>query len=206
MSTITVQRRAIATVCRGQSSRHVHSSSINQATALSAASLGGLEPEEITIAPIFDIFDAPTRLAESSQFIRDKYKTSSKVASDAPSSSSSVFVAPQPRPLPTSLPAPIVFDGPARPKNGALAFRSRMRQAGVVAPSTARQHHTPPARHFSTSEPLVQVFEGPAKITRYQHHPSGENRQNSTKYLMALGVAGAVGCATLAKNDEQSDS
>ncbi|KAF8957515.1 hypothetical protein BDZ97DRAFT_1924534 [Flammula alnicola] len=205
MSTLTVKRaRALSSACRGaQGGRLVHSSSVNQAPALSSASLAGDQPEEITLQPIFDIFDAPSRLSESSDFIRGTYTSPPKrtVVSDGP---------PPSRPVPTSLPKPIIFDGPARPQNGVLAFQRRLRDAGLRAPSpTTRSQHTPPSRPFSSSEPSVQLFDGPARITRYHHQSSGssgsfETEQNSTKYIFALGLAGAVGCATVAKNDEKS--
>ncbi|KAF9484082.1 hypothetical protein BDN70DRAFT_928678 [Pholiota conissans] len=202
MTTLTVKRaRALSSAaCRSaQSSRLVHSSSINHATALSSASLAD-DIEEITIQPIFDIFDAPTRLAESSAFIRNahaKTSTSSSSVSTKPSSARSTLA---------PLPQPILFDGPARPQNAALAFQSRLRDAGLRAPSSPSRasKNTAPTRPFSSSEPLVQLFDGPARITRYHHQPSGSsaNQQNSAKYVAALGVVGAVGYATLAMDTE----
>ena len=222
MSSIAVSRRALAqTIRQAQPSRRVHSSSVNQATALSStAGLHLQEQEEIILQPIFDIFDAPTRLAESSQFIREKYRSGSRPAvPQAPEMS--VFGAHPSRTLPTSLPDPIIFDGPARPKNAAWAFRSRLRQASIIAPATAAPTRLtrPSSRSFSSSEPYVEMFDGPAKITRYHHQPESQkdvrhfwtgpecgheltlySQRNSTAYIAAVGVAAAAGLATLAQN------
>ncbi|KAF8173706.1 hypothetical protein BJ912DRAFT_1065077 [Pholiota molesta] len=209
MSILTVKRaRALSSAaCRsGQSSRLVHSSSINQTTALSQAALA--EVEEVTLQPIFDIFDAPTRLAESSAYIRNAHARTS-VASAPSSSTTPKF--PAARSAPAPLPQPILFDGPARPQNGVLAFHSRMRDAGLRAPPSPSRaaKNTAPARPFSSSEPLVQLFDGPARITRYHHQSSGSSnsgsfgkQQNSAKYAAALGVLGTVGCAMLLKDEE----
>ncbi|CAA7266270.1 unnamed protein product [Cyclocybe aegerita] len=124
MTALTANRRAITSVCRARANRLVHSSS-----SLSASASTGHEVEEITLQPIFDIFDAPTRLAESSEFIRDKYKSSSTMKTVE---SSSAFATPHTRPTPVALPPPITFDGPARPRNAAFALQSRLRQAGLT--------------------------------------------------------------------------
>ncbi|KAJ3504700.1 hypothetical protein NLJ89_g7796 [Agrocybe chaxingu] len=201
MTALTANRRAITSVCRAQSSRLVYPSSSIHPPALSTSALAGQEVEEITLQPIFDICDAPTRLAESSEFIRDKYKSSSAMKTF---DSSSAFTTPNTTPAPAALPPPITFDGPARPRNAAFALQSRLRQAGLTpAPPARRRTTSGTSRTFSSSEPLIQVFEGPAKITRYHHQHAGEKEGHSTKYLVAVGVAGAVGCATLAKDDER---
>ncbi|KJA23865.1 hypothetical protein HYPSUDRAFT_561211 [Hypholoma sublateritium FD-334 SS-4] len=203
MSSLPLKRaRALSAACRGaQPSRLVHSSSVNQATALSSAAFAE-EVAEITLPPMFDIFDAPTKLAQSGEFIRSKYASAPKTlaaASPAPSPALST------RPGPAPLPPAILFDGPARPQNGMLAFQSRLRDAGLRAPppvSRARRS-TVSARPFSSAEPLVQIFDGPAKITRYHHRPAG-SEQNSAAYMVALGVVGTVGCATLLRENDNS--
>ncbi|KAF5325536.1 hypothetical protein D9619_009873 [Psilocybe cf. subviscida] len=208
-ATQTIRRsRAISSACRtAQVTRLVHSSSVNQATALSATSLAGGEPQEIILQPIFDIFDAPSTLAESSQYIRNKYASSSASSSSSSSSSSSTSSrsssSSRSRGAPAPLPQPIIFDGPARPTNGMLAFQSRMRDAGLRTPPSTQARFAPSStRTFSSSEPLVQMFDGPARITRYHHQGSRGNESNSTKYMVALGVAGAIGCASIANNTE----
>ncbi|PPQ71240.1 hypothetical protein CVT26_010982 [Gymnopilus dilepis] len=194
MSVHTAKRRALSTISH-QRSRLLHSSSASQAAALSQADLVEEEIEEISIQPIFDIFDAPTRLAESSEFIRAKYKTPTK-AEKVPTQAS---LSPPPPIAPTPLPPPTIFDGPARPRNEVLAYRRRMRDSGLAPTLPPRPKPTPAARPFSSSEPLVQMFEGPARITRYNHQPSG-NKEGSPTLILALGLAGgAAVCGTFAK-------
>jgi len=184
MSAIVANRHALASVRRSaQSARLVHSSSVNQATALTAGHLSGQDVQEISLQPIFDIFDAPTRLAESGAFIREKYRSTRSTAQSTVAVASSTSVAgeaSQMRSQPTSLPPPIVFDGPARPRNATLAAQSRLRQAGlIVAPQPSSRQTSQAAasmRTFSSSEPLIQMFDGPARITRYHHQPSGESQ------------------------------
>ncbi|KAF9045453.1 hypothetical protein BJ165DRAFT_1528321 [Panaeolus papilionaceus] len=205
MSALAANRhRALSTVRRAQPARMVHSSSVNQATALSSSTLLQ-EPQEITLQPIFDIFDAPTRLSESRQFIREKYASSSQRV-EASQNQTSFFDGPKARAAPTSLPAPVVFDGPARPQNPTLAFQSRLRQSGLApSPSQRPRTSSTATRSFSSSEPLVQMFDGPARITRYHHQSSSDNSsQNSKKIITALGVAGIVGGAALLQDNEET--
>ncbi|KDR77063.1 hypothetical protein GALMADRAFT_427050 [Galerina marginata CBS 339.88] len=201
MSALTANRRALSSIAR--SSRLIHSSSATQAVVLSPVGLVEADVEEISIQPIFDIFDAPTRLAESNEFIRGKYQTSSK-STKVPSTQA--FDSSLPRPGPAPLPPPVIFDGPARPRNEALAYQRRMRDAGLTPSPQPRRHHGPAARPFSSSEPLVQLFDGPARITRYHHQSSSEKEQKSSNFIVALGVVGAMGCATLARENEKSQS
>ncbi|PPQ99294.1 hypothetical protein CVT24_009162 [Panaeolus cyanescens] len=206
MSALTANRhRALSTVCRAQPSRMVHSSSVNQATALSSSALLGQEPQEITLQPIFDIFDAPTRLADSRQFIREKYSSQPQKV-EATHAQAVSFDGPKARPVPAPLPAPIIFDGPARPQNPSLAFQSRLRQSGLApSPPQMLRPSSTATRSFSSSEPLVQMFDGPARITRYHHQSSSDNSsQNSKKIITALGVAGAVGGAVLLQDNEEA--
>jgi len=173
MSLLSANRRALSSVCRRSScsgSKLIHSSSAHQAV-LSPSGIVEDGLEEISLQPIFDIFDAPTRLAESSDFIRSKYgKAPAKTAS------SQLPTTPPSRTLPSPLPAPIVFDGPARPKNEAFAFQRRMRDAGLAPSPHPRRNpsQTPSARAYSSSEPSVQLFDGPARITRYHHQSTSD--------------------------------
>ncbi|KAH9474581.1 hypothetical protein JR316_0013043 [Psilocybe cubensis] len=201
MSAITANRRALSVACRH--SRQIHSSITTHAAVVSPSALAEQEFEEISLQPIFDIFDAPTRLSESSEFIRDKYKTVTK-AKATPQTPTTEWSAGSSRSSPTPLPSPIVFDGPARPKNEALAFQRRMRDAGLAPQPHPRRAQASSARTFSSSEPLVQMFEGPARITRYHHHSQSDSQQNRSKLVVALGVAGAVGCATLYNENDDS--
>ncbi|KAF8902554.1 hypothetical protein CPB84DRAFT_1846206 [Gymnopilus junonius] len=197
MSVLAANRRALSFVSH-QRSRLLHSSSASQAAILSPADLVEEETEEIKIPPIFDIFDAPTRLADSAEFIRARHETPAQETKrpSLPASSSSSS-----RPTPATLPPPIIFDGPARPRNEALAFRRRMRDVDLAHTPPPRPKQTPASRLFSSSKPLIQVFEGPARITRYHHPSSGDKKQQEpSKLIVAFGIAGGVvACGTLAK-------
>ncbi|TFK31538.1 hypothetical protein BDQ12DRAFT_729467 [Crucibulum laeve] len=198
-------RQALATLRNGlQPRRLVHSSSPTRATLASPPSFTLEEADEVILAPIFDIFDAPSRLGEAREFIREKRSSASSERDVSSSSASSPFSVPLPRPLPATLPPAIIFDGPAHPRNIPLAFHSRRKQP-PVAPSSTRSHHTPSVARLESSEPLIQLFDGPARITRYQHK-SSSSKGNSNSGLILLGLAGAVGCATIAKDQFDGSS
>jgi len=192
MSSITVKRtRTLSKICRGQSRRLVYSASVNHTPVLSTTPIAApLIPEEIILQPILDIFDAPIGLGESSKFIRAKYSSalnshahvrSNLKAAELPSPSSSNPHSLRP-PLPAPLPPAIIFDGPARPKNSALANQRRLLDRGFPPSSKPRRtahHPTLSARPFSSSEPLVQLFDGPARITTYPRQSSGAKKARS---------------------------
>lgn len=175
MSRLIVKRTsALSNVCRGQSSRLVHSASVNHTLAFSSITPIAVPqiPEGIILQPILDIFDAPIGLGESSEFIRSKYSSTpnshtqvQSKAAELPSPSSS-------RLLPAPLPPPILFDGPARPKNWALIKQRRLLDRGLPPSSQLRRtaHHATLSAHpFSSSEPSVQLFDGPARVMTYHH-------------------------------------
>ncbi|CAL1710007.1 unnamed protein product [Somion occarium] len=143
---------------------------------------------------IFDIFDAPSRLGESSKIL----------AGSRPSPSSSFL---SPRPLSSSarrrasshridpLPAPIIFDGPAQPRHIAMmSYR-----VGRTRPSSTDASHT------SRTVPLLPepvIFDGPSQLrsrSRGSSTGNGSRSDSSSPTLMLLlGAAGAVvfaGCA-----------
>lgn len=123
-------------------------------------------PKEIVLSPIFDIFDAPSRLGDStSQIVREHVRLE---VESIPEKSITKFNSPLPRVPPMSLPAPVTFDGPARPRDGPLAHRRKVARIGQ---HPMRRRHTPSMPE--PPEPLIQLFEGPARITRYHHRPSG---------------------------------
>lgn len=168
---LTSLRNGFSSSSRSRS-RLVHSSAPSRATVLqSSAALPAAEPEEITLAPIFDIFDVPSRLGESTETIRSNRRQPQDAESSA-----TLYSPTLPRPPPTSLPAPIIFDGPARPRNLPLAFQRRVEQALSSVPASTRQmrrHHTP-SLPSGSSEPSIEMFEGPARITRYSHRSSSQ--------------------------------
>ncbi|KAF5350599.1 hypothetical protein D9756_008670 [Leucocoprinus leucothites] len=190
--------RVVASSSSSSRLRLVHSSAPSRATVLPA--LAADEPEEITLAPIFDIFDAPSRLGENSEFIDSVSQTRQRPQKAAPAVK---LASPPRRPPPSNLPTPIMFDGPARPRNLPLAFQRRVEQALNSAPASSRQtrrHHTP-AVAYNTPDLLIEMFEGPARLSRYSHRPSGQ-RGKMGNHLFFLGLAGAVGGVTLLGNGD----
>lgn len=211
---LTSIRSSVVASSSSQSSRLVHSSAPSRATLLQA--LPAPEPEEITLAPIFDIFDVSPRLGENSKRVRSTPTRRQQQEAEL----SAKFTSSLPRPPPSTLPAPIMFDGPARPRNLPLAFQRRVEQALNSAPASTRQtrrHHTP-ATQPTIPEPLIEMFEGPARLTRYSHRSSNQqgvrhsgflrhrimltkNFQKISNQLLFLGLAGAVGGAALLTQD-----
>lgn len=194
---------------RANTASQIHTSTSSRAAVISvpqqAFSSEDSPIEAITLAPIFDIFDVPHRLRSGSS----SSSSSSSATSTRSSSPASPFFTLSSSPAtasycpsyssdhlellrshPSSLPAPIVFDGPAQPKNPILASRARSRSNSMkreLARSTSPSPHqlASGVRYHSTSgtqfglgpaakPPLVQMFEGPARITRYHHRPSGK--------------------------------
>ncbi|KAG1737577.1 uncharacterized protein EDB91DRAFT_484565 [Suillus paluster] len=160
-----------------------------------SATVTAQEYEALTIPPIFDIFDAPVRLGESSALVERTASTIRVVALERNGEKSKNagrnitgtyhF---------SSLPPPIVFDGPARPAHllpRALENRRKMRQR--LSPSPNRQAHTPSSSFTSPSEPVYEIFDGPSRITRYKY-PTSSSESSSRSYVcLALGISGAFG-------------
>ena len=177
MSSIAVKRtRTLSNLCRGQSSRLVHSASVNHAPVLSSAPL--------------DIFDAPLGPSERAKYSStpNSYTHVGSKTAGLPSPSSSNLHGL--RPLPAPLPPAIIFDGPARPKNSALDNQRWLLDRGHPPSSEPRptaHHPTLSARRFSSSEPLVKLFDGPARITTYHHQHQSSGKRKARSYVV-LGV------------------
>ncbi|XP_006455182.1 hypothetical protein AGABI2DRAFT_194835, partial [Agaricus bisporus var. bisporus H97] len=134
------------------------------------------EPEEFIIPPIFDIFDAPSRLGQSRELIQSTTNGLRRPAKKENSENDDFSL---PRPPPSSLPPPIIFDGPAYPKSLPLiALQRRVDDAFIVKPTSARRsrpHHSPFLPH-GASETLVEMFDGPARLTRFSRGTSRQHR------------------------------
>ncbi|KXN88419.1 hypothetical protein AN958_07325 [Leucoagaricus sp. SymC.cos] len=186
---LTSIRSTFASSSSSSRLRLVHSSAPSRATLQVTVAFAAAEPEEITLAPIFDIFDAPSRLEEHSKLIRSSAQPRRLTPEEAESSTKYTAL---PRPPPSTLPAPVMFDGPARPRNLPLAFQRRVEQAPSSAPASTRQtrqHHTPSVPPTTSSEPLIELFEGPARLSRYSHRPSS---QQGVSELCSLSNYGAL--------------
>jgi len=142
-------------------------------STMSVAAVTSEEYEALTIPPIFDIFDAPVRLGESSALIGRTSTTIRVAAPERNGEKSPNFVSDLTRDQYSSLPPPIVFDGPARPAHllpRALEHRRKMRQHLRSSPN--RQTYRPASSFTSPSEIVCEVFDGPARITRYKYPTS----------------------------------
>ncbi|EGO01194.1 hypothetical protein SERLA73DRAFT_134473 [Serpula lacrymans var. lacrymans S7.3] len=174
-------RRSVLKALNDVSSRGVmRNTPQRHASALSSAATAE-EYEALTLPPIFDIFDAPTRLGESSKQLG---RTSSAPCAAAigatqrsgeKSRNTSIDVSNTVSPF--SLPPPL---------------RRKLRQR--LSPSLSRTTHTPSISYTPSPEPLLEIFDGPSRITRYKY-PTSPRSQTSTKpYIwLFLGISGAFG-------------
>ena len=127
---------------------------------------------------IFDIFDAPSRLGESnlSKMLRREKSTSASQASTSAKSTLHTLAQPErvPRRTVKPLPAPVTYDGPARPKHmSMMAHRS--------SPSSGHRHRAHSAERVSyesqsypSSLPPPITFDGPSRPRPYNRY-SGSN-------------------------------
>lgn len=74
-----------------------------------------------------------------------------------PSNSSSSNADPRSKPLPSSLPPPIIFDGPSTIRHG-ISLETRTTGSSQSSASLQRPHGYPP-----TSVPNITMFDGPAR-------------------------------------------
>ncbi|KAK7683711.1 hypothetical protein QCA50_013087 [Cerrena zonata] len=142
---------------------------------------------------IFDIFDAPSRLGESSRLLTHSMSTPS--SSSAPSRPHPInsFRNPSSRRI-EPLPAPIIFDGPARPRHLAMmSYRvSRNRSSFDESSKTSREISRLP-------DPII--FDGPSRLRPYVR---GDDSQSSTPstLMLLIGAAGAVALAGYSSSDQ----
>lgn len=167
-------RRPFVTALQGASSGRVTQSLPARLSSSMSAAVAAKEYEALTIPPIFDIFDAPVRLGESSTLAKRAATTARVVALECNGEKSHNAVNNFTGAYHfSSLPPPIVFDGPARPAHllpQALENRRKMRQCLSLSPN--RQAHTSSSPFISTSKPVHEIFDGPSRITRYKYPTS----------------------------------
>ncbi|KAG2134807.1 hypothetical protein DEU56DRAFT_738255 [Suillus clintonianus] len=188
-------RRPLVTALQGASSRRVAQSLPARLSSTMSGAVTAQEYEALTIPPIFDIFDAPVRLGESSALVGRTATTARVVAHERDGeklrNAATIFTRVHHF---SSLPPPVVFDGPARPTHlfpRALENRRKIRQR--LSPSPNRQAHTPSSPFMSTSEPVYEIFDGPSRINRYKY-PTSSSQSSSRPYIcLALGISGAFG-------------
>ncbi|KAF8164651.1 hypothetical protein K438DRAFT_1984574 [Mycena galopus ATCC 62051] len=149
-----------------KSLRNVHSSSPARAA---------MADVPVTLPPIFDIFDVPVRLRKDS-------RVSEPARQSHPRETSSLSGrALNPRPTPTSLPKPLVFDGPAgrRP--------------------VVRQHHERASSYVPRhgAEPVITMFDGPARSGGRTQRPETSGRKSAApeRRNIQLGMGAAAATA-----------
>ncbi|KIJ63559.1 hypothetical protein HYDPIDRAFT_29354 [Hydnomerulius pinastri MD-312] len=195
--------RPVAHALLDATPRRVAAASFSRsAAALSSATLSAEQSDGLTIPKIFDIFDAPVRLGESSrQLGRSQTVASAARAEPQSSGSMSRNIYSEAMESPWTLPPPITFDGPARPAHlspSALERRRRLRQN---LPLSARRTLGPSSVSFaaftSQSDPLHEVFDGPSRITRYKYPSSSTEGTSYTYICFALCISSAFGWLAL---------
>ncbi|KAH7928887.1 hypothetical protein BV22DRAFT_1003931 [Leucogyrophana mollusca] len=193
-------RRSVLTALRDVPSRRVVQGALPRpSSTLSSGAIHSEEYEALTLPPIFDIFDAPVRLGESSKQLGRSESSPRAATANAAGQcngensrnlSTDISVSS----TPSSLPPPILFDGPARPAHlMPLALEKRRKMRERLSRSLPRGTGSPSVAYGSSTETLVEIFEGPSRITRYKY-PSSHSQQSSQPYIwLALGISGAFG-------------
>ncbi|OBZ76500.1 hypothetical protein A0H81_03162 [Grifola frondosa] len=123
------------------------------------------EPQPIFDFHFLDIFDVPSKLGESSKLLAQS--ASARTTQSRPARQLTTQAV-QKRPTVKPLPAPIFFEGPARPREEPSAL--------------------------PTPLPAVELFDGPSRLRPYAH---GGSRGSSTSralpvMLLLLGLSGGV--------------
>lgn len=119
---------------------------------------------------IFDIFDAPSRLGESSKILARSRTPSSPSTSSLNSHTVSSLRSPTPRQI-EPLPMPIIYDGPARPRHlSMMSYRvGRDRSSLNEASKLSQEVSTLP-------DPIL--FDGPSRLRPYIRGSSTSDSQS----------------------------
>ncbi|EKM57106.1 uncharacterized protein PHACADRAFT_254669 [Phanerochaete carnosa HHB-10118-sp] len=150
------------------------------------------EPSTIDL-PIFDIFDAPSRLGESSKMLAEAARSrpervaSRAVERDGPA-----------RATVKSLPPPTIYDGPARPRGLALGPRVR----GMHS----RAMHTSEARELPSALPPPELFDGPSRLRPYtRDRISSDDSVSFATLLVGAAAAGTLAYTAWSKVEERAE-
>ncbi|KAE9402662.1 hypothetical protein BT96DRAFT_917973 [Gymnopus androsaceus JB14] len=177
-------RRPSLNVLRQRSLTNTSSQSLHHHHTLSA-NLGEVEPFTIAIA---DIFDAPVRLGTADMRKLVLPRRPSQPAAPTPTMS--------PSSPSTTLPPPLVFEGPARPRSSSsllLTKPPRNAKASENRPSSRMHHTQSPISLTFNDDVLTHMYDGPSNITRYRYSGQKKKTDDGRKPLLA-----AAGIATLA--------
>lgn len=159
-------------------------SSKRPVATLSSRTLLASEAVAPALPAIFDIFDAPVRLGESSkQLGRSKVEEPVLLSPSATQagrqSSMGIYSA---LGNPTTLPPPIIFDGPARPRHLLSDASKKPRQ---VLRGSLLDKNKFSTLSSSESEILCEIFDGPSRLTRYKY-PAVPNEPSSSYLRIAF--------------------
>ncbi len=127
-------------------------------TMLSAATFPVEEPQ--VHLPILDIFDAPSRLGEAGKLLT----LHAAASSSRPARPLSTFSR---RSAVKPLPAPVVLDGPARPRGMAFVSFRQFRPRPVGASRSDASEAGARARALPTPLPSPILFDGPSRLRPY---------------------------------------
>ncbi|KZT08132.1 uncharacterized protein LAESUDRAFT_757825 [Laetiporus sulphureus 93-53] len=156
--------------------RRAHSAPIARRQLATAPAMD-LPANEVPQPPpefqIFDIFDAPSRLGESSKLLRASSSSRTLPSRSSPSSSRKVSPV-------RSLPDPVIFDGPTRPRILQKQYEARRSHSTALGP-----------RGSLRSLPLPEIFDGPSRLRPYAR--SEPFHWLATSSLLLLGLTGVVG-------------
>ena len=138
-----------------------------------------IPPEDTPVIDlrIFDIFDAPSRLGESSKLL-SRAASSSTCRPERPMP---ITTAATSRPV-SPLPSPIVFDGPARPLHFDYGMLQTSRRTHSYAPLSPRSN----LREHTTVTPLPNpiMFDGPSRLRPYVRGGSSRSDQSVSLFLV----------------------
>ncbi|KAJ3545361.1 hypothetical protein NM688_g5632 [Phlebia brevispora] len=142
-------------------------SSVRFMSSASAMPLSLQEESPIDIQ-IFDIFDAPSRLGESSKLLVQTASARPSSARSTPASGDLAAATRYIKPLPVA----VIFDGPARPKHLGLATYRARRERSTSSVSRASSHEK---RTLCTLPPAV-IFDGPSRLRPYTRDGGKEQK------------------------------
>ncbi|KAI0767483.1 hypothetical protein C8Q74DRAFT_1203301 [Fomes fomentarius] len=155
-------------------------------TMLSAATFPVEEPQAPSLhLPILDIFDAPSRLGEAGKLLAlHAAASSSRPARPLGTFSRRSAVKP--------LPAPVVLDGPARPRGMAFVSFRQFRPRPVGASRRDASEAGARARPLPTPLPSPMLFDGPSRLRPYCRGGSSSSAayaMSATPLMLAIAAA-----------------
>ncbi|KAJ3716509.1 hypothetical protein C8R42DRAFT_645191 [Lentinula raphanica] len=160
-----------------------------------SANMGNVE--SLALPLIKDIFDAPAKLKRThgDRSLLQREASAPRTPTKFPASS--------------SLPAPLLFEGPAHPRPSFSSLLPKPPRRAIKASRTAvtkRSNTTPSRKHgsipLSIDNAPVYTYDGPSNMTRYRYSGQKKKNDDGRKPLIALMslatlAAGATVCLDL---------